>query len=302
MEPQSCAWERLTAENVLALAPFFAQYAYGICDNTIGAVYQWRDIYVSHFSVADRCLCIRASYGAYGDCYPMPIGCGDLGHAFDRIERDAAQRQAPLRYCVVPGEALPLLYARYGDRMQAESVRDWADYLYDAEAFRTYAGKALHTQKNHVNRFWREHPNALLLPIESPEAERMAQSFLDVYAAQHADSSALERNELCGARELLQNRAQLGQTAACLVEDGQALALSIGEVKGDTLFVHVEKARLDVSGAYPAMAQAFVRHFPSVLTVNREDDGGDAGLRYSKLQYKPKALLEKYLVAIRPIA
>ena len=54
----------------------------------------------------------------------------------------------------------------------------------------------------------------------------------------------------------------------------------------------------DISGAYPAMAQAFVRLFPEIDTVNREDDGGDAGLRYSKLQYKPKKLLEKYLVKI----
>ena len=33
--------------------------------------------------------------------------------------------------------------------------------------------------------------------------------------------------------------------------------------------------------------------------MNREDDGGDAGLRYSKLNYKPIELREKYLVTIR---
>ena len=49
---------------------------------------------------------------------------------------------------------------------------------------------------------------------------------------------------------------------------------------------------------YPAMAQAFVKLFPDVLSVNREDDGGDEGLRYSKTQYRPRELIEKYLVTI----
>lgn len=291
-----CAFERLTGENVLALAPFFDQYAYGICDNTIGAVYQWRDIYVSHYAVADGCLCIRAGYGAYGECYTVPIGCGDLSRAFDRIECDAKTNGFPLRFCVVPEEALPLLAARYGDRMKAESVRDWADYLYEAEAFRTYAGKALHTQKNHVNRFYRDNPDARCAVVADAETEAKVYAFLDEYAAQHPEAPELERNELNGARELLKSRETLGQTAACLIAGDRVVALSIGEVKGDTLYVHVEKARLDVAGAYPAMAQAFVRLFPDVMLVNREDDGGDAGLRYSKLQYRPLRLIEKYSV------
>ena len=300
METNDCTFTLLTEQNILSLEPYFLQYAYGICDNTIGAVYQWRNIYVSYFAVVDHCLCIRANYGEYGDCYTVPIGCGDFDRAFDCIECDAEKNHIPLRFCVVPEEALGVLRDRYGERVRAESIRDWADYLYDANAFRTYSGKQLHTQKNHVNRFWREHPNAVCAIVNTPEIEQTAQAFLDEYVAQHPDSPLLEQNELRGARELLHNRERLVQTAACLIDGGQALALSVGEVKGDTLYVHVEKARLDVAGAYPAMAQAFVKCFPNVNTVNREDDGGDAGLRYSKLQYKPMELIEKYLVTIQP--
>ena len=297
----STGFQKLTGDNVLQLAPFFAQYAYGICDNTLGAVYQWRDIYVSYFRIVEKCLCIRAGYGIYGDCYTVPIGCGDFTEAFETIEQDAAALNLPLRYCVVPEEALPLLRERYGARMKTESIRDWADYLYDADAFRTYAGKHLHTQKNHVNRFYRDNPDAVCAWVDNPVIEAQVYAFLDVFEREHPEMSLLERNELNGARELLQNRERLGQKAACLVSEDKVLALAIGEVKGDTLYVHVEKARLDVAGAYPAMAQAFVRLFPEVNTVNREDDGGDAGLRYSKTQYKPKELLEKYLVTIETV-
>ncbi len=295
-----CSFQRLTGENITQLEPFFARYAFGICDNTIGAVYQWRDIYVSYYAVEDKCLCIRANYGVYGDCYTVPIGCGSFDRAYDRIECDARSLGLPLRFCVVPEKVLGQLSDRYGERMHAESIRDWADYLYDADAFRTYSGKHLHTQKNHVNRFYRDHPDAVCTVIENAATEQQALVFLDEYERQHPDSSELEHNEVNGARELLHNRERLGQIAACLIAEGRIVALSIGEVKQDTLYVHVEKARLDVAGAYPAMAQAFVRLFPDIKTVNREDDGGDEGLRYSKMQYKPRELLEKYLVTIEP--
>ena len=289
---------RLTDNNIEQLEPFFQLYAFGICDNTIGAVFQWRDIYESYFKIIGRCLCIRAGYGNYGDCYTVPIGCSDFACSFAAIEKDAEQNGIPLRFCVVPEEALPLLEKQYGDRMHVESIRVWADYLYDADAFRTYAGKSLHTQKNHVNRFYRDNPDAQCVLIQDSETEQKVYAFLDEYAEQHPESSELERNELNGARELLANRDRLSQVAAGLLCGGKIVALSIGEVKDQTLYVHVEKARTDISGAYPAMAQAFVRLFPEIDTVNREDDGGDAGLRYSKLQYKPKKLLEKYLVKI----
>lgn len=291
-------FERLTEDNITVLAPFFASYAYGICDNTLGAVYQWRDIYVSYFAIVSDMLCIRAGYGAYGECYTVPIGKGDADAAFLAIEADATARQIPLRYCVVPAAAIPKLAARYGARMHAESIRDWADYLYDADAFRTYAGKALHTQKNHVNRFTRDNPDAVCVRVEDEATARQAEAFLDVYAAQHPDASALERNELHGARELLHNRVRLKQTAVCLRIGGEVVALAIGQVKKGTLYVHVEKARLDVPGAYPAIAQAFARLCPEADTVNREDDGGDAGLRYSKTNYRPRELLEKFLVTV----
>jgi hypothetical protein len=61
-------YERITGENISVLTPYFEIFACGICDNTIGAVYQWRDIYVSYYAIVEGMLCIRANYGAYGDC------------------------------------------------------------------------------------------------------------------------------------------------------------------------------------------------------------------------------------------
>ena len=292
-------YERVTEHNITALMPFFQTYACGICDNTIGAVFQWRNIYVSYYAIVDGMLCIRAGYGAYGDCYTGPLGSGDFAAACAFNERDAQACGIPLKYCVAPSCALPHLRARYGDRMTTESIRDWADYIYEADAFRSFAGKAYHTQKNHVNRFYREHPDAQTVLVTDEATERLCLAFLDRFRAAHPELSALEENEWVGAKDLLLHRTLLCQTAACLVTGGEAVAMAIGEQKDDALFVHVEKAMPTVPGAYPAMAQAFVRCFPHVRFVNREDDGGDPGLRYSKTNYRPTELREKYLVTVR---
>ena len=293
------AYERITGENISALTPYYEIFACGICDNTIGAVYQWRDIYVSYYAIADGMLCIRAGYGEYGECYTVPLGGGNFAAACAANEADAKRRGIPLRYCVVPRCMMPMLEAHYGARMEAESIRDWADYIYNAESFRTFQGKAYHGQKNHVNRFYREHPDAEAVIVSDAETERKCLAFLDRFRSMHPEFTKLEENEWNGAGDLLLHRDALGQTAVALITGGEVVAMAIGERKRDMLFEHVEKAMPDIPGAYPAMAQAFVRAFPDALYLNREDDGGDEGLRYSKLNYKPTELREKYLVTIR---
>lgn len=292
------SFQRITEQNIQTLLPYFAQQPYGTCDNTVGVVYQWRKFYAD-FAIAGDRLCIRMDFGdgTYG--YGIPLGNGSFHEAFLCIESDVKARGGVLQYCLVPEESMPLLAARYGqEKLTVRKERDWADYVYDAEAFRTYAGKALHTQKNHVNRFVREHPEARMVLVENAEDEAMAIRFLDEFAKRHTFEGKWERDEWLGAKDLLRMRKELGQTAACLVNEDRVIGLSIGEVQGDTLYVHVEKAHYDVSGAYPSLAQGFVSLFPKVKTVNREDDSGDEGLRMSKLRYRPRNLLEKYSVAV----
>ena len=288
----------ITCENVLDLAPALRAQAYRVCDNTLGAIYQWRNIYRSHYALVSGMLCIRATYDGLGLCYTVPVGGGDLAAALDAVCADANGHHVPLRFCVAPAETLPLLKKRFGDDIVIENRRDWADYVYTAEQFLTYSGNKLHTQRNHVNRFYREHPDAVLAPI-SGENIPLCHEFLCDYSQQHNDMSRVERNEVRGAMDLICQRDKLSQDAACLMLEGRVIALSIGEVQNDTLYVHVEKARLDIPGAYTAMAQAFVRCAgEGVRWVNREDDAGDPGLRESKLRYRPVEMMEKFYVSV----
>ena len=149
-----------------------------------------------------------------------------------------------------------------------------------------------------MNRFYKEFPEAECREItEDMFPECIA--FLERIEAEHPEMSEVERNELKGTMDLIELACRLNQRAACLVTRLGITALSVGEIKGDTLFAHAEKADVNAAGAYPAMAQAFVNFMGTGFTyVNREDDAGDEGIRYSKLNYKPIELIPKDLVTV----
>lgn len=284
--------------NIEGLEPYFAACANRISDNTAGVTFQWRNIFQTHFAIAGDSLVTRSVYKRIGPCYSVPVGSGDVNAGFAAAEREARELNEELRFACVGQDQLPLIEARYEGRFFAEEKRDWFDYLYEADSFRTYSGKKLHSQKNHVNRFYKEFPEAECREI-TEDMFPACMAFLERIEAEHPEMSEVERNELKGTMDLIELACRLNQRAACLVTRLGITALSVGEIKGDTLYAHAEKADVNASGAYPAMAQAFVNFMGTGFTyVNREDDAGDEGIRYSKLNYKPLELIPKYLVTV----
>ena len=85
-----------------------------------------------------------------------------------------------------------------------------------------------------------------------------------------------------------------------LLVEGDIAGFSLGEVVGDTLFTHIEKADRDYDGCYQMLVAQFAQMYAvdGVEFINREDDTGDPGLRTSKLSYHPVALLEKFSVTV----
>ena len=80
--------------------------------------------------------------------------------------------------------------------------------------------------------------------------------------------------------------------------NGEIVAASFGEIVGDTMYVHIEKALRSFRGAYPMITSQFLHYYfqDGLLFVNREEDMGDEGLRYSKSAYHPCCLLKKYII------
>ncbi len=280
------------------MEPYFSACTNRICDNTVGVTFQWRNIFKTQFAIVRDVLLTRSVFKRIGPCYSVPVGPGDVNAGFEAAEKDVQELGEELRFACVGEDQLPLLEARYEGRFFAEEKRDWFDYLYEADAFRTFSGKKHHSQKNHVNRFYKEFPEAECREITEDMFPQCI-AFLERIEEEHPEMSEVERNELKGTMDLIELACRLNQRAACLMTRLGITALSVGEIKGDTLFAHAEKADVNAAGAYPAMAQAFVNFMGTGFTyVNREDDAGDEGIRYSKLNYKPIELIPKYLVTV----
>lgn len=289
----------VTAENITNALPLFREAEGRVCDDTAGVTWQWRNLFQTRIAMTESAVMTCSVFPGAGACYSVPAGRGDSSPLFTLAEREAEKTGEPLRFACVDDIRLRRLEARYGkDRLYAEPRRSWDDYLYAADNFE-YRGKHLHGQRNHVNRFYAVHPEARLVPVTKENAP-LVSAFLDKVVADHPEMSGWERGETEGTRDLLFMADKLQEKAAYLEISTGVAAFSMGEVQGDTLYVHAEKADTSVPGAYPAMAQAFARYAADgAVYVNREDDAGDEGIRKSKEQYKPLLMVEKYLVTVK---
>ena len=300
-------FQPVTDEAALRLVDYLAGQPYRSCDYTIGAIYQWRAYFASAVAFVGPVAVLRADYPfpEDGHSYMFPIGGGGsaaIEAALDAVEEYTAALGIPLRYCAVPEAGAAVLRARYGARAVCTAHRDWADYLYMLDDLKTFPGKRFHGQRNHLNRFYKDNPGSRYVPITWDTLPR-ARAFLTEYVYRTPARSPIEAEEQCRAQELLEAVTLLQLQAGYLeTARGDIVALAIGEVVGDTLYVHVEKARLDYPGAYQAIVSAFACHAaqPDTRYCNREDDSGEEGLRRSKEAYHPVAMIDKYWVNIAP--
>jgi len=276
---------------------------YRVCDYTVGSMYMWRKFLQTEYAVCAGMLIYRITVKDGKKLYIFPIGDGDIDAALDTLLAYTTANGEPLIFADIPEAAKDYLVLRYGDRCTAREWRDSADYLYDYETFLSFPGRHLSGKRNHLKRFYAAHPTCEFKPLEKQDVPQ-AIAFIKRFLARHAENETvgvIEAEEGVRSCALLENYDALGVSAGCLWEHGEILAVAAGEIVGDTLFVHVEKADTRFDGVYQAISKAFATymHTPDTLYINREDDAGDEGLRRSKLSYRPCRLLNKFSVTIR---
>lgn len=261
----------------------------------------WRKFLKTAYCIHNDMLLCRITLRA-GDYFTYPIGNGDLHTALCFLEDYCKTHRIPLRFAGVPEAAVPLLCAHYHNRCQVKEWRDSADYLYTYETFLQFPGRHLAGKRNHLRRFWKENPTCRFIPLHQADVPR-AVAFIEGFArfrASEGTLSAVEQEEWRRGCELLENMQVLGIQAGALEKDGNIIAITAGEIVRDMLCVHVEKADTRYTGIYQAISNAFAQYMAKdgVRYINREDDAGDAGLRKSKLSYRPCGLLKKFEVTV----
>lgn len=284
-------------EIVGVIEKYIKQSEISFCDISLGVRYMWRDDFVIDYAIFNDTLIMKETSPDYTGAFYYPMG-KDVEGALNEIEKYTKENNLPLTFCCLDNRVAAQMAKRYNSVVITNN-RDWSDYIYDAEKFRTYSGKKFSGQRNHVNKFKRLFPDYKFKQIEKSDFVRIKE-FLQEFESKNEFLRWSEAVEQKKVFDLVEKIFELGQVGGLLDVDGKVVAFSVGEVIGDTLIVHIEKALIKYEGVYPTMAQEFAKAFAvnGVKLINREEDCGDVGLRISKLQYQPVEVKEKNFLKV----
>lgn len=274
------------------------------CDFTAGGIFMWVNYFGYESCVVDDTLFIR---GLSEDlsrqpAFSLPVGKMPLPECIDMIRQYCREHNTAPFFSAVPEDRLDELTALGAESV--EELTDWADYIYRASDLATLVGKHYNKKRNHVNRFIADNPGWKLDPLDAttlPETIAFFRS-LDIESEKADPAMAEFEREQC--MDVLVNFDKYPFEGAVLRDDsGAVVAFTAGELVGDTLVLHIEKMRHEISGAGEAINKFFAERMlachPEIVYINREDDSGDPGLRYAKESYHPAFKLRKFNVLLK---
>lgn len=288
-------FKKITKDSLALLRPYLrAQYR--SCDYSVLGVFMWTDRFGYEYAEENGVLFMREKSRSGGEYdYLLPLGEGGL---CDRVRAlRSALGDAPLTLSLVPEAALAELAAEFNFTPVEEP--NIADYVYNAEDLAYLAGKKYSKKRNLIHQFEKLYPEHGLEPITKENAELVAECCRHDWA--EGALSELARYENDHTHEVLTDYAAYCCTGYALRAGDDVAAFCIGERHGDTLIVHIEKAKREYKGAFQMINREFAREELErfgIKYINREDDVGDEGLRQAKLSYFPAYMLKKYRIAL----
>lgn len=288
----------LTKADIPDIRAILEQSGSRACDYTIGGLYMWADYFDYRFCIVSDTLFVS---GACEDNmrlggFAMPVGALSRTEALEMLKEYCSRNGVQLRLSAVPEDEIDNTVIPPGTLVTG--LADWSDYLYDIEMIATLKGKKMSKKRNHVNRFVADNAGWSIEPLSPANIAETLEAYAR-FETPSADDTPSQINERQMTIEVLAAMTTYGFEGALLRDGtGRVVAFTAGEVKGDTLFAHIEKMDHNVAGAGEMIASQFAalmlaRH-PGLRYENREEDCGDQGLRSAKLSWQPAMLLRKY--------
>lgn len=285
-------FKKISLTDVGEIRPYL-QAQWRSCDYSVLGVFMWADRFGYEYAIEDGVLFMRERSrhaGAEYD-YLLPLGAGSL---VDRVQM-LISKMGKINLSLVPEAALDELKSAFNFTVTEEP--DIADYMYNSEDLAHLAGKKYSKKRNLIHQFEKLYPEWRLEPINAENAADIAECCRHDWAEGEASELAMYENE--HVREVLADFAAYNCVGYALNIENEVAAFCIGEAMGDTLIVHIEKARREYKGAFQMINREFARaevERAGVRYINREDDVGDEGLRQAKQSYFPAYMLRKYRV------
>ena len=192
------------------------------------------------------------------------------------------------------------LMAEETGKLTAIEDRDNADYVYSLNDLITLSGRKYDGKRNHLKNFYRNNDFEFVTVTSAMIPEVMA--FQKQWCLERGCEDDLSlKNEGVAVMEVLNNFDKLNVFGAIIKINGKIEAFTAAsELNSDTAVVLFEKGNPGIRGIYQAINKEFCERMLSKYKwVNREQDGGDEGLRKAKLSYNPDHLVSKYVVKLK---
>jgi hypothetical protein len=190
----------------------------------------------------------------------------------------------------------PSVLEQTRDFLESEGVkvaedRDNFDYLYYRADLAALTGKKYHKKRNLVNAFVNAYPNR----EEKVLTENILADAKKVLDRWHQDKG--EDGDYAASVESLDCFDRLNMRGMVFYVNGNPVGYCLGEgLARETMFaIHFEKALDEYKGIYQYINMTFAASLPdSYITINREQDLGDEGLKQAKETYRPCGFVKKY--------
>ena len=258
-------------------------------------VWGWAEDYGLTWAWSDDCVWIRQSRPEI--MYWAPVG---PWFDIDWRERLAAEPGGQTTFIRIPDKLTEHWQETLKDRATFEEERGHWDYVYSVQELIDLKGNRFHKKKNLLNQFVKKYEYTYM-PFQ-PELIGQAMAMQESWCAwRDCESSDVLAAENQAIFRVLENWEQLrGTLGGAIMVDGTMVAYTVAEaLTPQSVVIHFEKGDTRFKGVYQAINQMFLAHSArDFVTVNREQDLNDEGLRKSKLSYNPTELLRKSRVTI----
>ncbi len=272
------------------------------CDYTIGGIFMWIKYFRYQYCIFRETLFIKgiSELDLRSTAFSLPIGRLPVSEAIELLRHYCEENGITLRFSAIPEDRLSDFISV--GLTDSELLTDWSDYLYDIETMATLSGKKMNKKRNHVNRFMADNPGYSFTRVTRSDIATLI-SCCEKWQNDDPATGPTALTEHDEVISVLENLICYPFEGAVLRDAaGRPVAFTLGEIVGDTLYVHVEKMNHEVAGAGETVsklfAEAMLAKFPSLRYVNREEDAGDEGLRRSKESYRPTMILRKYDITL----
>lgn len=297
---QTLDFKRIDKKSMDKIWPYLQQEKGRTTDFSYGGILMWVDYFKYEYAIFNDTLFIkgRVENDRSKVAFALPIGKMPLVESVPILRHYCDIKGLNLEFSAVPEYAMAGFMA-LNPRI-IEPLEDWGDYLYRCSDLATLSGKKYGKKRNHINKFVENNPDWHMERL-MPENISLARRLMDKYESELDNAPmGIEESRLTRKMLDLMEQGNSHLVGGILFGSDGPCAFTIGDIKHDTLFIHIEKGTRETSGSYEMINHTFAKiisdSIPTVRYINREDDSGDPGLRRSKQSYHPVEILKKFNV------